>query len=489
MKKYKNYSKTNLQGVAALLFLIIVNSNPLQAQEKIDGYLETAAENNPLLKSAFNQYQVALQKVDQVGSLSAPELTIGLFLKPMETLMGNQRTEISLMQMFPWFGMLKTQKDEAAFMAEARYEEFRDVRNQLLFEVKSTYYQLHQIQNEIEITEDNLEILRLMERLAIIRYQGGSTGEAAASVSTAIKKADPQVSTPSSTSMNMGGSTGSSAGRQSQVSGGMSGGMGGSGSGGKLTDVLRLQVQIKALESQLQQFEANKIPLITRFNLLLNRDREADIELENNLIPKKISPDAEWQLDSILVQNPMLKMLDAESAAFRVQGEMAKLEGRPMIGAGINYMVFSPRPESGMIGMEGMEYMPGGMGKNMFMPMVTMTLPIYRKKFKAMQKEADLSREAADFRKENIENSLITQHDELIRDIRNTERVIDLLNEQIVLMQQTLDLMVTSYATEGTSFEEVLTVQRELLDYRLNLLDTIIEQYIGYAGIEKLIGY
>jgi outer membrane protein TolC len=395
------------------------------------------------------------------------------------------------MQMFPWFGMLRTQKNEATLMAQARYEEFREERNRLLYEVKTAYYQLHKLQNEIEISQENLEILRLMERLAIVRFQGGNTGEAAATVSSAIKKANTQVTSPAGTSMNMGGGNppaSSVSPSSSSMSGGM-GSMGPSGSSGKLTDVLRIQVQIKALESQLLQLEANKIPVITRFNLLLQREKDAAIELENSLAPQNLGLDAEWQLDSILFQNPMLKMLDAESAAFSVQANMAKLEGRPMLGVGLNYMVFSPRPESGMVGMDGMEYMPGGMGRNMVMPMVTMTLPIYRKKIKAREQEANYLRESADFQKENLKNSLQIQYDELVRDIRNTERVVDLLNEQIVLMQQTLDLMVTSYATEGTSFDEILTVQRELLDFRLNLLNTVIEQYIGHAGIEMLIGY
>ncbi len=53
--------------------------------------------------------------------------------------------------------------------------------------------------------------------------------------------------------------------------------------------------------------------------------------------------------------------------------------GYPMIGLGVNYSVIN-KNEMSTSAMNG---------KDMIMPMVTVTLPIYRKKYKAMQTEAD----------------------------------------------------------------------------------------------------
>ncbi|MDO9550963.1 TolC family protein [Rhodonellum sp.] len=475
-------------GLAWVIFLFGFNI-PVVGQTKLDTYIQLASDQNPAVKASFTQYQAALEKVNQVGSLSNPELTMGVFLKPMETLMGNQRTEISLMQMFPWFGMLRTQKDEATLMAQAKYEEFRTGRNLLVYQVKATYYQIHQLEFEMKANRDNLEILQTMERLAIIKYQGGNVGQAAASVSGAVKKADSSVGSTSGSGMGMGGGAANAPASSSSSSTGMTS-MGESSGSGKLTDVLRLQIQIKALESELRQLEANRPPLISRFNSLLNQAPKTVVELESEMLAKVLSLDAEAFLDSVLVNNPMVKMLEAEGLAYRKQAEMAKLEGKPMFGLGVNYMVFTPRPESGTIGgMDGMGYMPSGMGQNMVMPMVTLSLPIYRKKFKAMEKEAIIWRESNALQKEDIENTLTVQVEEITKDIRNTELRVELLREQIALTQQTLEIMITAYATESSSFEEILTVQRELLDYRLSLANTIIEQYMGYAEIEQLLGY
>jgi outer membrane protein TolC len=474
--------------IISILFLLISPIFQVKSQT-IDQYLEIASENNPGIQASFKQYQASLERTNQV-SLENPQLNIGVFTRPMELLMGNQRAEASVMQMFPWFGMLKTQKDEATLMAEAKYEEFRQQRNILLFQVKESYFQLQQLQNTIEITDSNLEILKSLEELAIIRYQGGNTSEAVSSVSSVVRRpsrGSQQGSADDGMGMSGGGSTGSSGMNQPSGSSSTMSSMG-SGSG-KLTDVLRLQVQIKALESDLVQMEVDKRPLLVRFNQLLGRDKNEQVNIENNISTQK---EIGWEiamLENILETNPMLLMLEKEGLAYQKQGEMAKLEGKPMFGLGLNYMMFSSRPEMGVPGgMNGMDYMPAGMGNNMVMPMATMTLPIYRRKYRAMETESKLYWEANERQKEDLQRNLETEFETILASLKDADRKIKLLEEQIELMEQTMELSVTSYATEGSSFEEILSIQRELLDFRLSLLNTKIEREIQFARIETLIG-
>jgi outer membrane protein TolC len=456
--------------------------------QTLDQYLEEATENNPALQGSFKSYQASLEKVNQV-TLESPQLNIGVFTRPMELLMGNQRGEASVMQMFPWFGMLKTQKDEATLMAEAKYEEFRQQRNLLLYQVKETYFQLQQLQNTIDITASNLEIIKSLEELAIIRYQGGNTSAAVSSVSSAVRSASRSGQSAASDGMGMGGSSSSSG--SSGFSGGSSemSNMGSGGGSGKLTDVLRLQVQIKALESDLQQMEVDKKPLLARFNQLLGKDRNEAVNIDSDISTEKATG---WELtflEEILETNPMLLMLEKEGLAFQKQGEMAKLEGKPMFGLGLNYMLLSSRPEMGVPGgMGDMDYMPAGMGNNMVMPMATLTLPIYRKKYKAMESESKLYWEANERQKEDLQRNLETEFESILANIKDSERKVKLLEEQIELTEQTMELSVTSYATEGSSFEEILNIQRELLDFRLNALNTKIDREIAFASLETLVG-
>ena len=484
----KLLNKGWMLNVISTIFLFI-STIFLSYSQTLDQYLEEAAENNLALNASFKVYQASLEKTNQV-TLENPQLNIGVFTRPMELLMGNQRAEASVMQMFPWFGMLKTQKDEATLMAEAKYEEFRQQRNLLLYQVKETYFQLQQLKNTIDITETNLEILKSLEELAIIRYQGGNTSDAVSSVSAAVRSpARSGQQNSGGDGMGMGRGSSSSSSRASSSGGSAMSSMGSGGGSGKLTDVLRLQVQIKALESDLQQLEVDKRPLLVRFNQLLGRDKNESVVFETEISTQK---NMGWEiamLEQILETSPMLLMLEKEGLAYQKKGEMARLEGKPMFGLGFNYMVFSPRSEMGVPGgMNGIDYMPSGMGSNMIMPMATVTLPIFRKKYKAMETESKLYWEANERQKEDLHKSLETEFETILASIKDSDRKIKLLEEQIELTEQTMELSVTSYATEGSSFEEILNIQRELIDFRLNLLNTKIEREIQFARIETLIG-
>ncbi|MBK7131258.1 MAG: hypothetical protein IPH69_00070 [Bacteroidales bacterium] len=110
----------------ALSSWIVVYSQ--QYPDSLLRYLEIAAKNNPRVPQKFSEYQAALQKIPQVGSLPDPELSAGVFLSPMELVSGNQVADLRLMQMFPWFGVLRYGKDEMSLMAKAKFELFRDAK-------------------------------------------------------------------------------------------------------------------------------------------------------------------------------------------------------------------------------------------------------------------------------------------------------------------------------------------------------------------------
>jgi outer membrane protein TolC len=160
----------------ALLFLALYSYTTAFGQEKdsLMFYLGVAAKNNPTVLQKYAEYEAALQKVPQVGSLPDPELSAGVFLSPMEQIGGNQLADFRLMQMFPWFGTLKAAKDEMSLMAKAKYESFRDAKLQVFFEVQQTWFELYKVQQAIEISQKNIEILNTLERLSLIKFKSAS---------------------------------------------------------------------------------------------------------------------------------------------------------------------------------------------------------------------------------------------------------------------------------------------------------------------------
>lgn len=456
-----------------LTLVLLAGFGSVSLAQSLDDYLIKAAENNPELKAAYQNYLAASERGNQV-SLSDPELQVGFFFRPMERFMGNQQADIRLMQMFPWFGMLKAQKSEADQMALAQYQLFLDAKNNLFYQFRTTWYGLAELQQEIRISEENLEILRKYERMALIRFESSST--------SASGPGGSSMASPSNTSVSSGAGGMNSMGNQSQPmaspakSSGMSSPSAMSSTGSGMTDVLRIRLQINTLENDLQLLEANKIPLQVELNKLMNVDRDAEIASPEPLSPFQMNFEKEAILDSISENNPMLAMYDSELLALESQKQMAKLDGRPMLGAGVNYMPFKPRIEDGM-----------SMGGNdMFMPMVTMTLPIYRKKTNAQIKEAEILQESVRFQKENTLNQLEIGWAKAIRDLEDANRKVALYNTQLELAKQNLSLLLTAYATNGKDFEEVLRAQQLVLDYEFSKIAAITRQYNSLAMLDML---
>jgi outer membrane protein TolC len=459
-----------------LFVLLLINSMTAQAQS-LNDYLKTAAENNPGLRSKFLSYQASLERLPQVRALPDPEISFGIFIEPMERYAGNQVAEIQVMQMFPWFGTLGAAEDEAAAMARAKYEEFNQAKSTLFYEVKTAWFALYLLQKDIDITEENLEILKSLERIAINRLSSGETGSSPASPRRVEPGTGTQETGGGMDGMGMERESAPGLPARSRDMGGMNE-MNQMGSGSGMLDVLRIQIEVNDLNNRLALLKDELIPLTTRFNNLLNRPVNDLINIPDTLTAASLPASLTEIPDSIRLNNPMMRMLQEEESAFLAQEEMNRKMGFPMIGLGLQYGIFQPRP--------GNESMMNG--KNMIMPMATVSLPIWRSKYNAAVQEARFNRDAIVEQRYDTGNILMVSYQEALKDFNDAERRIQLFEDQTNLSQQALNILTTQYTTAGSNFEEVLRMQQQLLDYRLRNLDAVVDQNISAAMIERLMG-
>lgn len=136
--------------------------------------LNYAELNNPDLKSAFNRWKSALQRVPQARALADPMFAYRYAVQEMETPMRPEKHRLSLEQMFPWFGTLRLRGDaalEEANMAGAMYQA---ARLRVFFEVKDAYYEYAYLLRAIAVMEENVQLLRYLEEVVLAKYRAGS---------------------------------------------------------------------------------------------------------------------------------------------------------------------------------------------------------------------------------------------------------------------------------------------------------------------------
>lgn len=464
-----------------IIILLLLALPPFIQAQRLDDYLIQAGENNPLLKARYSEYQAALERVPQVGALPDPEATFGIFLKPMERYMGNQVGEVSVMQMFPWFGSLGAAKEEAHYMAQMKFAAFIEAKISLYHEVHTSWLSLYQIDKEVALLEKEFELLHAIERMALAKYKAAPIGTAPAGArqttgTTPDTRAGSNSGTTSSGMPGMGSMGGGSTAPAQSGGGDAMAGMS-STSGGSMVDVILIRVQVKELENRLQLLRESRRPQEVTFNNLLNRQADAAIEIRDTLIAATLPATLSLIQDSIRANHPMLKMYAWDEKAREAQLRMAQLMGRPMIGIGLNYMLFQPRQDVMMGEMAG---------HNMVMPMVSISLPIYRKKYNALKKEAEYAQQAATYQKESSERQLFTQLENLLYDYQRASSRLKLLEEQVALNEQAIRLLTTNYTVAGAGIEEVLRQRQTTLGYRQQQLQAIIDQNTSVLAINHL---
>jgi outer membrane protein TolC len=461
------------------IFLLISLSLNLRAQDSLGKYLEIAAGNNPEIKAAFNRYQAALEKVPQAGSLPDPQASLGYFIKPMQLLGGNQVADIQLMQMFPWFGTLKAGKDEASMMAKAKYEEFNSSKAELFYRVKSSWYQLMKYDREIALVNENLEMLKSIEKVAIVKFQSPVSDVPSQPMPGSGSITNTSEGTMNSTGSGMGGTNNQQGTRNNMgtnnTSSAMSSGMNTTQSG--LEDVLRVKMEILEQENKLASLSDQRRTEEATFNGMLNRSLEINIQISDSLVVQPLPAERLAITDSIMNNNSMLSMLQNETGTYLLMEQKAKKMGLPMLGIGLDYMLIKER--SGNTSMMN--------GKDMIMPMVSVSIPIYRKKYNAMQNEARFMKEAGNQQIIDLKNSLMVQYRQIIQRLDDAERRIVLYTEQEDLARRTTGLLLSGFATTGSSYEEVLRMQLKALDYGFKSIEAIVDYNTSVAMVEMLI--
>lgn len=246
-----------------------------------------------------------------------------------------------------------------------------------------------------------------------------------------------------------------------------------------LSDELRVELELNDLENQLALFMDSRDVLRTRFNDLLNRDGSEGIEVPEELAEKELPYDSLALLDTIMGSNRELRALDHKLQSFVRQEEVAEKMGLPELNIGLNYIVIGE--------MEGSVNPDNGKDAVLF-PSVGLSIPIYRKKYKAMIREAEYLQEAAVMEKEAKRNSLNTLFAQNMKDFKDSGRRIALNRKQSELANKVLDLLITSYSTNSRDFEEVLRIERQLLGYRLAKQRALIDKNVSVAFMDYLLG-
>lgn len=223
---------------------------------------------------------------------------------------------------------------------------------------------------------------------------------------------------------------------------------------GLMTDVIQVKMLLKESQTRVSVLEKERRPLLADLNKLLNREPDVAVEVQESLPASKISEN--YRRDSLFGDHPKLLALEKQMEASQQQVSAAQKKRYPNLGFGLDYTVVGERPNASF----------NDNGRDILMPMVTVSLPVFKSKNQAIIEQAQLRNQELEYRKASVKNTLVQQYEDIWFEIEKQEEFTRLYDTQIEDAQQTVRLLMQSYSDGNTAFEEVLRMRQKVLKYQ-----------------------
>ena len=243
---------------------------------------------------------------------------------------------------------------------------------------------------------------------------------------------------------------------------------------GSMVDVLRVDMTLKDAQTSVKILQDQQKPLRTTINKLLNRAEDTPVQIADTLKVEAVK--MATLKDSMLARNPRLQELELKYRSAQAAENAAVKQGLPKFGLGIDYVLVDERTDLNV----------ADNGKDVIMPMISVSIPIFRGKYKAARKEARLMQQSYLMQKAETQNRLIENFESTLFEIGRQRDLIELYEQQISESQQALNLIYSDYANSGKAFEEVLRMEQQLIRYKRMKASALARLHIKLAELNYI---
>lgn len=242
--------------------------------------------------------------------------------------------------------------------------------------------------------------------------------------------------------------------------------------GASAVDVLRLQIRQNELKEAKQVLEQEYKAVQTQFNNFLNRNENTSIAVVDALSVEEPIEIQQVQLEL----HPELEKYDRLYESVAHSEVLNQKEANPNLGFGLDYIPVAKRP--------GMDFSDNG--KDILMPMVSLSIPIFNNNYKSRTVQNELRQEEINAQKANRRNLLET----ILSDaLNNKEASYIKYKTQLRNLEQAKnaeEILVKNYETGTIDFNDVLDIQELQLRFQINLIEAVKNYYVQTTIINYL---
>lgn len=227
------------------------------------------------------------------------------------------------------------------------------------------------------------------------------------------------------------------------------------GGNGKFSSVYRVQMQVEETQTKIRILEDQLVALKRSFNSLLNREAGQAVMVADTILTDVNLP----VLDSNQ-RHPAVMQFEEMKSGAEFQYTAARKSGLPSFGLGLDYVWVGPRSDMAV---------PDN-GKDIVMPMISVSLPVWQKQYAAARKEAGLAQQQYKFQAREVRNTIRSKTEMAFFKLHQAGEEIKLYEREVVLAQKTLQLTITDYSNDREDFEEILRLQQKIIQFKKSKL-------------------
>jgi outer membrane protein TolC len=240
-----------------------------------------------------------------------------------------------------------------------------------------------------------------------------------------------------------------------------------------VVDVLRLQMRQNEMQQLKDILSQQFLSEQTTFNKFLNRDKNINVIVFNSLdLP---SEDFDSNTDNLAVHPELLKY-DKLYQSIRQSELLNQKENNPMIGFGFDYVNVTERPN--------MDFSDNG--KDIVMPMLSVSIPIFNSSYKSKTIQNKLQQEEILAQKQERLNGLETLLDTAINERISARISYNTQTKNLTQAKNAEEILIKNYETGTIDFKDVLDIQELQLKFQINTIESVKSYYIQTTIINYL---
>ena len=367
-----------------------------------------------------------MARIPQARALPDPKFSYARYIREVETRVGPQQHRVSLSQTFPGFGKLRAATDvriAEALVAEKRFEE---EKYRLMVRVGTAWFAYYYLFRELKLTQEHVHLLQDMEHVARARFR----------------------------------------------------------SGGTLTSIVQLEMEVARLQERIQSLEEQKAVLLAALNAVLNRSSQATVKLPEKADPIELFKKNPATWEKVKASNAELATLQKEYESAQKSIAVAQRRIWPDITVGLEFI----QTDKAKGDPEQLKLLQDN-GKDPVIASLSFNLPLHVPKYRAYVQEAKAQSDAAFEKMHAYKNELQAECCDLHFQWHDAERRNTLFQHTLMpKAQEVLEITLQAFETGEVNFLDLIEAQRTLLDFELSYERAMTDAQLAQIKLAALMG-